>query len=286
MPSKSAEPGKLYLVGTPIGNLGDITLRAIETLRAASIVFAEDTRRTRGLLAHLNVTGKRLESLDAHASDSKLAHAVARLLAGEDAALVTDAGMPGVSDPGARLVQAAAAAGVVVSVIPGPSAVSAAVALSGLVDGPFSFFGFLPRKGKGRQIALERIRDSAEPVVLFEAPGRIQATLDDLAALAPDRPATLCRELTKLHEQVLRGTLSELGRAPPSPRGEVVLVVGGGAPGESEGLSDEEVDDWIDRRLAEGASTKELSTELSQLTKRPRRELYGLIQSRRDQASR
>lgn len=202
----------LYVVGTPIGNLGDITARATATLSEADFIYAEDTRRTRKLLSHLGIRGKRIESYPAHATPKKTAGLVARLGAGHSVALVTDAGMPGISDPGAAAVRAARASGIRVFVVPGVSAVAAAVAASGLVDGPFTFLGFLPRRGQKRRRALERIQESEEPVVVFETKERAQATLSELAEIDPERPVSVCRELTKLHEETLVLPARELAR--------------------------------------------------------------------------
>ncbi|HOU91465.1 MAG TPA: 16S rRNA (cytidine(1402)-2'-O)-methyltransferase [Polyangiaceae bacterium] len=275
----------LFVVGTPIGNLDDLTLRAAETLRRVPHVAAEDTRRTRALLSHLGAHGRALHALDANASDRAVAGVVARLVAGEDVALVTDAGMPAVSDPGARLVAAAAAAGAAVRVVPGPSALTAAVAVSGLVEGPFWFAGFLPRKGGKRRDALERIARSGEPVVLFESPQRTAASLADLAARQPARPAAVCRELTKVHEAIERGTLAELA-ARAEWRGEVVIVLGPGALVPAPSTAGEaEVRAAVRRRLEQGESVREVAAALAAETGRPRRELYALAQAERDCAN-
>src|SRR3954469_6652288 len=186
MPSSA---GTLYLVATPIGNLGDMTERAVATLRRVAHVAAEDTRRTRGLLSHFGITGKELHTLDANASERAVSRVVSLLKEGQDVAFATDAGTPGVSDPGRALVNAAVAAGVAITSLPGASAVTTAVALSGLVAGPFVFFGFLPRQGSGRKELLRRIQHETLPIVLFEAPHRMQETLVDLAGLCPTREA-------------------------------------------------------------------------------------------------
>lgn len=236
---------------------------------------AEDTRRTRALLAHLGITGKPLSALEAHASERDLERLVARLLAGESIAFATDAGMPGVSDPGAALVRAASAAGVSVVVIPGPSAVTAAAALSGLVDAPFRFVGFLPRRGGARAEALARIAATSEPVILFESPARVAATLGELARAQPERPAAICRELTKLHEEVVRGTLSELAVRDAAWRGEITLVLGAGAASSRDAVDDSALDARIAERLAQGASVKDVASELAAWSGRPRREVYA-----------
>ncbi len=275
--------GTLFLVGTPIGNLDDITWRAVETLRRVEHVAAEDTRRTRALLAHLEIRGKQLHALDAHASERAIDALVTRLVAGEDIALVTDAGMPGVSDPGAAMVRAAIDAEVPVVVVPGPSAVTSAVALSGLVEAPFWFLGFLPRRGQKRQELLERVQATPEPVVLFESPGRTAATLADLAALGPERAAAVCREMTKLHEETVRGPVGELAQR-EEWRGEVVIVLGA-APAASRELAPapEQQEAEIRRRLAAGGHVRDVAAELAILWGRPRREIYALAQRLRNE---
>lgn len=267
----------LFVIGTPIGNLGDITLRAIETLREVKHVAAEDTRRTRQLLSHLEVHGKHLVALDAHATEKRIAGLVDRLIAGESVALVTDAGMPSVSDPGAALVRAAIERGVEVTVIPGPSAVTAAVALSGLVEGPFLFLGFLPRRGKKRHEAMERIARSVEPVVLFESPNRTQDTLEELARAMPERQAIVSRELTKLHEETVRGTLDELS-ARSEWRGEIAMVIGAGNGEAADAPDDAALDARIGELLAEGVSPRSVADELTAWSRRPRREVYARVQ--------
>jgi 16S rRNA (cytidine1402-2'-O)-methyltransferase len=273
----STASGTLYLVATPIGNLGDLTERALSTLRAVAHVAAEDTRRTRGLLSHFGVAGKELHALDANASERAVARIVSLLQAGQDVAFATDAGTPGVSDPGRALVQAAVAAGVTVTSLPGASAVTSAVALSGLVAGPFVFLGFLPRQGSGRKELLQRIEHETWPVVLFEAPHRIQDTLRDLAALCPARPAALCRELTKLHEEVCRGSLQELGDLQREWLGEIVLVLGEAEARPAPGSSDAELRQQA-RLLSEGgASAKAIAQHLAEMSGRSRRDVYALV---------
>lgn len=272
------------MVGTPIGNLDDLTLRAVETLRRVPHVVAEDTRRTRALLSHLGAQGKALHKMDAHADARVIGALLARLLGGEDLALVTDAGMPAVSDPGARLVAAAGAAGIAVQVVPGPSALTAAIALSGLVEGSFWFAGFLPRKGGKRREALARVVASTEPVVLFEAPNRTGATLAELAAAQPERPAVVCRELTKLYETVRRGTLEQLA-VPAEWRGEIVIVLGPSVAAASPAPDPELLREEIRGRLGRGESVREVATALALTTGRPRRELYALAQAERDCAN-
>ena len=269
--------GTLFLVATPIGNLGDVTERAVSTLRAVPHVAAEDTRRTRALLSHLGISGKQLHTLDANASERAIARVVELLKAGEDVAFVTDAGTPGVSDPGRALVNAAVAAAVPLTALPGASAVTTAVALSGLVGGPFVFLGFLPRQGSGRKEQLERLARETLPVVLFEAPHRMQETLRELAELCPERAAAVCRELTKLHEEVLRGTLTELAATEREWLGEIVLVLGEGADLPPAHSSDEELRRHVRTLLAGGASAKAIAQHLAELSGRARREVYALV---------
>lgn len=259
--------GRATLVGTPIGNLGDITLRAVETLRSASRIYAEDTRRTQTLLSHLGIDGKKLISLNAHASERALQTVVEILRSGEDIALVTDAGMPSVSDPGTELVRAIREAGFEVTVVPGPSAVTTAVALSGLVDSSFTFLGFLPRKGSKRRATLARLVKSEVPTVFFESPHRIAETLVDLHALAPQRKIAICRELTKKFEEVRVVALEE-AVAPGFKDewlGELTLVL---AASEEAAVTEADLD--LDARarelLAGGASVREAALELQRET--------------------
>jgi 16S rRNA (cytidine1402-2'-O)-methyltransferase len=284
-PSRAAGAGTLYVIGTPIGNLGDITLRALETLRAVSDVAAEDTRRTRALLTHFGISGKRLHCVDAHASDRTLDGVVTRLSDGHDVALVTDGGMPSVSDPGAALVRAAAARQVRILALPGPSAVTAASAVSGLVEASFWFVGFPPRRGAKRQNLFERIAAFPDPVILFEAPNRMAATLADLAALLPGRNASVSREITKLHEETLRGSLAELAErgADQNWRGEITIVLGPAAAERGERLDDTALDAEIETRLRKATPTKAIAAELAALSGRPRREVYARVEALRGQ---
>ncbi len=266
----------LYVVATPIGNLADLSQRAAQTLAQVDRVLAEDTRRSRGLLSHLGITGKPVQRLDAHASPAEL-EAVARAIAGgESAALVTDAGVPGVSDPGAGLIRAALALGVKIVPIPGPSAVTTAVSLADFVSGPFTFLGFLPRQGAKRKQLLERLPRSEEPLVLFESPERIAATLAELAALLPDRPALVCRELTKLHEETLRGTLRELAAIEREWLGEITLVIAGAGDDElsARAPSAEAIDAEISARLAAGETTRDVADDMAERLGLSRRGLY------------
>lgn len=275
--SSSTAYGTLYLVATPIGNLGDMTQRALATLRQVSQIAAEDTRRTRGLLSHFGITGKELHTLDANASDRAVQRVIGLLKEGHDVAFATDAGTPGVSDPGRALVQAAVAAGVSICSLPGASAVTTAVALSGLVAGPFVFLGFLPRQGSGRSELLRRIEHETMPVVLFEAPHRMQETLVDLAAHCPEREAAVCRELTKLHEEVRRGSLAQLAQNEREWLGEIVVVLGEAAALPAPGSSDDELRQQASALLAGGATVKAIAQHLAEISGRSRRDVYSLV---------
>jgi len=229
----------LYVCATPIGNLDDVTMRVLETLRAVELIAAEDTRRTRKLLARYDIHTA-TTSLFAHNEAEKTAYVLERLRAGSDVALVTDAGLPGVSDPGMRLVAATAAAGLPLTVLPGPSAPVTAVVASGLAaDGGFRFVGYLPRRPTDLRSAWQDWRRCGGLVVGFETGQRLARSLAGLAGLAPEAPAAVCRELTKVHEEVARGTLSGLAeRFAAAVKGEMTLVIDAGAPagaGEQDG---------------------------------------------------
>mgnify|MGYP001057637343 FL=1 len=232
--------GKLYLVPTPIGNLGDISRRAAETLEAADFLAAEDTRVTVKLLNHLGLK-KPMTAYHRHNCDAAGPAILRRIEAGESCALVTDAGTPAVSDPGEDLVALCAAAGVEVISLPGPCALTVALSVSGLPTGRFTFEGFLPLNKKNRRARLEGLAAEERTMIFYEAPHKLRATLEDLgAALGPDRPLTVCRELTKLHEEVLRTTIAGAAARFESqePRGEFVLVAAGRPPEAEEGDED------------------------------------------------
>lgn len=274
--------GVLYVVATPIGNLGDLSARAVESLTLATRVAAEDTRRTRGLLTHLGLS-KPIERLDAHASAHDIARVVEHLQAGETIALVTDAGTPVVSDPGTELVRAAVEAGVQVVPIPGPSAVLTALVASGLSGGSFRFLGFLPRKGGERRDELEKIRSTPEVVVLFESPERTVETLADLARIMPHRRCVVARELTKVHEEFVRGTLEELVQKLSEREllGEVTLVLG---PAEKVGtptMSDEDLVRLIDTELGRGRRPRDVADEVALVSGRSRRDVYTRVIERK-----
>ena len=218
--------GVLYLVATPIGNLEDITLRALRVLREVNLIAAEDTRHSGRLLKHFGIETPMI-SYHAHSGAGR-EDEVLRALETGNVALISDAGTPGISDPGHGLVRGAIERGARVEPVPGASAVIAAAAVSGLVPGGFVFAGFLPRRAGERRAAIEELSRAGLPLVIYEAPHRLSATLTDLAGVLGDRPVAVCRELTKLHEEVVRGSLAEAGRAARErpPRGEYVLVVG------------------------------------------------------------
>ena len=222
-------PGKLILCGTPIGNLDDLSPRAAGALSTADVVACEDTRRTRKLLAHTGVRARQLVSYHEGNERRRAEELLARIAGGETVVVVSDAGMPGLSDPGFRLVRGCVDVGLPVEVIPGPSAAVTALAVSGLPPGRFVFEGFLPRKSGDRRRQIEAVRDERRTLVFYESPHRIEDSLADLAELLGDRPACLARELTKMYEEVRRGTLPDLLESVRSdpPRGEIVLVVGG-----------------------------------------------------------
>ena len=279
--------GTLFVVATPIGNLGDMTARAIETLRGCGRVLAEDTRRTRQLLSHFGIGGKPVERLDAHATASDVERVV-RLLAegGEHVALVTDAGTPAISDPGARVVEAAIRAGVKIVPIPGPSAVLAALVASGLAgDGRFRFLGFLPREGRARRDAIAEVCAAAEAVVIFEAPARTHDTLVELAAATPDRGAAVARELTKMHEEIVRGTLAELAEDAREWAGEIAVVLGPHAPAERvERVDEEALDARIDEALARGEHARTIAERLAAWSGRAKRSVYERVVERKSRS--
>lgn len=270
--------GAVYLVATPIGNLGDLSSRALETLRACPVVAAEDTRRTRQLLTHFGITGKDVVALHEHSSEHDVARVLERVRQGEDVALVTDAGTPVVSDPGQALISAAIDAGVRVVPIPGPSAVLAALAASGLGGGAFHFLGFLPRDARARADAIERACNEADAVVLFESPNRTRETLAELAAATPTRRACVARELTKVHEELVRGTLRELAAMEREWIGEVSLVLGPFDPRSREAdVTDEAIDRRIEEELAKGTHPKRIAEAIAAWSGRAKRAVYERV---------
>ncbi|MGH8973048.1 MAG: 16S rRNA (cytidine(1402)-2'-O)-methyltransferase [Acidimicrobiia bacterium] len=270
-------PGGLVLVGTPIGNLSDLAPRAVEALAGATVIAAEDTRRTRGLLTHAGVPlgARRLVALHAHNEAEVSARLVEDMAAGARVAYVTDAGMPGISDPGERLVAATLARGLPVAAVPGPSAALTGLVLSGLPTSRFVFEGFLPRKGAERAARLAALAGEERTVVLFESPRRLPATLADLAAaLGPDRPVAVARELTKMFEAVWRGSLAEAAAGGPEARGEQVIVIG--PPGPAPEPEDGEITGALRAELARGASKRDAATRVAGRLGVSRRRVYGL----------
>ncbi|MCU1372409.1 MAG: hypothetical protein JWO77_3603 [Ilumatobacteraceae bacterium] len=276
-PAGASARGRLVLVGTPIGNLGDLTPRAIEALAGADLVCCEDTRRTGRLLQHAGIRARELRVVNDHTEDRAVTDVVARIGRGEVVAVVTDAGMPGISDPGEQLVAAAAAAGHTIEVVPGPSAAVTALVASGLPAGRFAFEGFLPRKGSGRTERLAVVAGERRTVVLYEAPHRVARTLADLAAACGgDRRVVLARELTKLHEELWRGSLDGAVQrvAEVEPRGEYVLVLdGAAAPAE---VTDADIVAALELERAAGASTRDAVAEVAAELHVAKRRVYAL----------
>lgn len=277
--------GTLTIVPTPIGNLGDITLRAVEALRHAAHIVAEDTRHSRKLLSHLELDASRLSRLDAHALDSDREQVLRWLQNGEDVALITDAGTPAVSDPGTAMVRTAIGAGVPVCVLPGPSAVTTAVAGSGLVEGPFRFLGFPPRVGVERAKFINDLASAQEPCVLFESPERIEKLLEDLASVMGARRIVIARELSKMHEEWIRGTVAELAEQKREEwLGEITVVLGVWETGMGDAPNDEQIDARIDEELAKGAHTRSLAEKIAAWSGRPKREIYERVVERKSRS--
>jgi 16S rRNA (cytidine1402-2'-O)-methyltransferase len=274
--------GRIVLVATPIGNLGDLSPRAERTLAEADVICCEDTRHTRKLLSAAGITGVELVAVHKHNEAAMAARVAARAVAGEVVAVVTDAGLPGISDPGARVVEAAARAEVPVEVIPGPSAVVAALVVSGLPTDRFSFEGFLPRRGGARRGRLLELAGETRTAVLYESPHHLEQTLEDLLAVAgPLRRIALVRELTKVHEEVWRGRLDdalEHVRA-GEPRGEHVIVLAGGRPPE---ITDDEIADALDDRFAGGDTVKGAVAAVTAELGVAKRRVYALALARRE----
>ena len=263
----------LSVCATPIGNLEDVTLRVLAELAAADLVLCEDTRHTRGLVQRHGIE-VRLVSYHEHNEARRVAEILPRLAAGERIALVSDAGLPGVSDPGARLVRAALDAGIGVTVLPGPSAVETALVASGLAAEQYRFLGFLPRGERALAALWEELRAWSWPAVAFESPQRLPATLGSLAAAYPDRDVAVCRELTKRFEELARGTAAELARHfQDAPKGEITLVLGPGAgpssvEGEAEALT------AVGELVEAGLPRRRAAEIVSRLTRIPRNSLY------------
>ena len=269
--------GLLSMVGTPIGNLSDASPRVVETLRDADAVLCEDTRVTGKLLAHFGIRTP-LERADENVLASRIPGILDRIVGGAHIAFVSDAGMPGVSDPGQRLVDAALDAGLPVEVIPGPSAVVCALVASGLPMERFFFEGFLPRKAGAQRERLSMLAAIPAALVIYESPRRVAATLRVIAEVMPARRVALVRELTKLHEEVLRGTAAELAEQTGELKGECVLVI---APPSKEELAPQttaaDLDEAIRAGLAAGESKSSLAKRLAKELSRPKSEIYDRI---------
>lgn len=284
MPSKRASetevregPGALFVVSTPIGNLSDITLRALETLRSVDCIAAEDTRHTRKLLSRYDIHSP-LVSYHSHNATERGPELIRRIEAGERIALVTDAGTPGISDPGALLIERAVALNLEVSVIPGPTALVAALVASGLSPQPFAFLGFPPPRGATRRRFFADHAALPMTLVLYESPRRLQKTLAEILDAWGNRRVAVARELTKIHEEIFRGTVSEaLGRFSEEARGELTLVIGG-PDVEAQPDTDAEASDWreeLKRALGEGGlSVKDAADLVSRKHGLPRRLVY------------
>lgn len=269
--------GSLVLVGTPIGNLGDLPPRAVDALRGCALICCEDTRHTAKLLSHAGISGIRRAVANEHTEAARVDEVLNLLAAGHDVAVVTDAGMPGISDPGMHLVRAAVEAGYTVSAIPGPAALVMALVLSGLDTTRFVFEGFLPRSGRDRAERIAEVAAERRTVVLYEAPHRVERTITDLAAACgPQRRVALARELTKLHEDVWRGALTEAAAhlAATPPRGEYVVVLEG-AP-RAAASTDDQILDALRQALARGADRRTAIAEVMASTGAPKKRVYDL----------
>ena len=263
----------LYIVATPIGNLEDITLRALRVLREVDLIAAEDTRVTRKLLARHGIS-TRLTAFHDHSRQSKIDSLVATL-ADKDVALVSDAGMPAISDPGQELVRAAADAAIPVVPVPGPSALSTAIALSGLPATRVTYVGFLPRKRAERKRLLQSLASISGVLVCFETPHRLAAALADILEALGDRPIAVCREMTKVHEEVFRGSISDAIEHFAEPRGEFTLVIAGSDDSEAP-ASDEEALALASRLRAEGLRAQDAVTGVAAATGLSRRQAYRI----------
>lgn len=277
---QTAPTGTLYVVGTPIGNLEDMTFRAVRILQTVEIIAAEDTRHTGRLLQHFQIKTTQVSYHD-HNRNSRIPELIEQLGRGCAIALVTDAGMPGISDPGYELVKACIEAGITVVPIPGPSAAITALSAAGLPTEQFVFAGFLPAKGQERRDRLESLEVEARTIIFYEAPHRLRQTLQDLAdALGADRQLVLARELTKLHEEFWRGRIGEAiaHYQQREPQGEYTLVVAG-LPLALPKLSEAELKVELQQFIAQGISRSQASRQLAKLTSIPRRQIYQLALS-------
>lgn len=270
----------LYLAATPIGNLGDITYRVVETLQCCDEVWCEDTRRTGQLLQYLQIK-KPLVSCHEHTEKGRCPLLLSKLQEGKNIVYVSDAGMPGISDPGAVLLKACQETGLAVTVLPGASAVLTAAVLSGLPIQPFTFYGFLPRENKPRKEMLESLRRCGHMAILYESPHRVKDTLSELLSLLGDCPAALCRELTKMHEEARQGTLASLlSSTGKEPRGECVLCVL--VPSETSKTQVEDPDQLL-LHLMEELSLKDAAAEAAKVLGLPKKEVYRRALELREQ---
>jgi 16S rRNA (cytidine1402-2'-O)-methyltransferase len=276
--------GRLVLVATPIGNLGDLSPRAREVLEVADLVCCEDTRRTRALLSAMGIPaggahGDRLMSLHEHNEGARIERVLACVVGGGTVAVVSDAGTPGISDPGSLLVARLSEAGAEISTVPGPTSVVAALVVSGLPTDRFCVEGFLPRKGGERRDRVAALMADGRTTVLLEAPGRVAATLADLAGVDAARPVAVVRELTKVHEEVWRGTAAEAAAefGARQVRGEVVVVVGGAPPAGP--VRDEDIDDAVRERLraSQGEGPRQIALVVAEELGVPRRKVYETV---------
>jgi 16S rRNA (cytidine1402-2'-O)-methyltransferase len=292
MPDKHQHPGRLFVVGTPLGNLEDISLRALRILKEVNLIAAEDTRVCRKLLSHYSISTP-ATSFHEHSPPAKLRSLISALLEGKDIALVSDAGMPAISDPGEKLVAACIAEGIEVIPIPGPSAAVTALAVSGLPAAEFIFIGFLPRSGKERRRALEELAAQPQTLLLFEAPHRLSKTLADLREILGNRRAAAARELTKKFEEVVRGSLQEIADhfSPHPPRGEITLVIEGAPPKSKEEERTGEIRalpaalEQARALMKAGASAKEAARKIASASGLSRRLLYNALQKPEDISS-
>jgi 16S rRNA (cytidine1402-2'-O)-methyltransferase len=269
--------GTLYLVATPIGNLEDITYRAVRTLREAGLIACEDTRQTRKLLDHYGIA-KPLVSYHEHNEAVRSEDLVAKIQAGASVALVSDAGMPLISDPGDRVVHAAINAGIPVVPIPGPSALLSALVASGLPTDAFTFGGFLPAKSGQRERLLEGLPEETSTLIFYEAPHRIVETLGDIEKILGDRPVVVARELTKLHEEILRGTAGEIRSAlaaRPSVKGEITLLIGKGA---MPAAATNSIEDAVEEYVRSGMGRMEAMKKVARERRISKRDVYRRTQ--------
>jgi 16S rRNA (cytidine1402-2'-O)-methyltransferase len=272
----------LTVCPTPIGNLGDITERVLEALRSADVIACEDTRRTRALLSALGIAAPRLVVCDEHSEERRAPALAAEAASGRSVVLVSDAGMPGVADPGRELVRLVLEAGAELTVLPGPGAVETALVASGLAADRYEFRGWVPRASAPRQRFLASAASAGHPVVVFESPRRAISTLAALAEVAPDARCALCRELTKLYEEVLRGSALEVAASLTGRdlRGEIAIVISGAARGDT---PDEVADAFaaVDELVSAGIGARQASSLVARLTGQPRRPLYDAATARK-----